>query len=587
MRVERRLLGASPRARRGDPRAGAGGAVGAGAVAEIIAAVAAEGDAAVRATRRASTRDPPPPQRVSGAELTAALVSARPRGARRPRSRDRERRRGRLGRDRRGPRDPAAQGHRIVLREIPVARAGRLRAGRPRAVPEHRRMGAVTARAAGVGGSSSHAAAGRIRSRLPPARSSGVAEVLRDGRRPGDRGARPRDRDRRARRRDRRSRQPLRAGGQAAARRPRRDRRLRRAERPARALRRIRRRLDPPDALDLLAQAEHGEASLVVAVAPDAALLDALEVDLRGLAGGAASAPCVLVEAASIEAALEFCEAFAPEHLELIGPGAEALAPRVRSAGCLFVGWPSGTAFGDYVAGSNHILPTGGSARFASALDTRASAGGWRRCTSTTALPSRCRLAGVPLARAEGFDAHARSMAARTPGHRGQSASMRRAAEITRNDRARPSVSLRLALDGTGAGTRADRRRLPRPHARPARAPRAPRPRRRGRGDLETGAHHTVEDVCIVLGQALDAGARRPQRHPPLRPGDRADGRGARAVRDRHLGAPAAASSPPSCRPARPAASSTSCSRSSSARSPTSARSPCTSTCRRPATRTT
>jgi histidinol dehydrogenase len=178
---------------------------------------------------------------------------------------------------------------------------------------------------------------------------------------------------------------------------------------------------DAPDAgsirlvaLDLLAQAEHGEASLVVAVAPEAELLDALEVDLRALWGDQ-RAPCVLVEAPSLDAALEFSEAFAPEHLELIGPGAEALAPRVRSAGCLLIGWPSGTAFGDYVAGSNHILPTGGTARFASALDTRC----FRRRMAEVRIDHTAlvalRLAGVPLARAEGFSAHASSMAARTP----------------------------------------------------------------------------------------------------------------------------------------------------------------------------
>jgi histidinol dehydrogenase len=151
-----------------------------------------------------------------------------------------------------------------------------------------------------------------------------------------------------------------------------------------------------------------------VAVAPAASLLDALETDLRALWGDQ-RAPCVLVEAASLDHGLEFCEAFAPEHLELIGPGAETLAPRVSRAGCVFVGWPSGTAFGDYVAGSNHILPTGGTARFASALDTRR----FRRRMAEvridhTALVALM-LAGAPLARAEGFKAHARSMAARTP----------------------------------------------------------------------------------------------------------------------------------------------------------------------------
>ena len=72
-----------------------------------------------------------------------------------------------------------------------------------------------------------------------------------------------------------------------------------------------------------------------------------------------------------MEAALAFAEALAPEHLQLAGEAAEALAPRVRSAGCLFVGNAAGTAFGDYVAGSNHTLPTEGAARFASGLNVR------------------------------------------------------------------------------------------------------------------------------------------------------------------------------------------------------------------------
>ena len=165
---------------------------------------------------------------------------------------------------------------------------------------------------------------------------------------------------------------------------------------------------------DLLAQAEHGEASLVVAVCEEEGLLDALEADLRALWSGQA-APIVLVAADSLDEGFHFAEAFAPEHLELIGPGAETFAPFVARAGALFVGWPSAVAFGDYVAGSNHIIPTGGSARFASALDTRH----FRRRMAEvrvehTALEALIR-AGAPIARAEGFAEHARSMTARVP----------------------------------------------------------------------------------------------------------------------------------------------------------------------------
>ncbi len=148
-------------------------------------------------------------------------------------------------------------------------------------------------------------------------------------------------------------------------------------------------------ALDLEAQAEHGEGSLVVAVSDDAALLD-------GLSG-------VTVEADTLGAALAFAEALAPEHLQLAGAAAEALAPRVRSAGCLFVGSETGTAFGDYVAGSNHTLPTGGAARFASGLNARH----FRRRMAEVRLGAAAgelARAGAPIARAEGFPRHAASM---------------------------------------------------------------------------------------------------------------------------------------------------------------------------------
>jgi histidinol dehydrogenase len=155
---------------------------------------------------------------------------------------------------------------------------------------------------------------------------------------------------------------------------------------------------DPePLRLDLLAQAEHGEDSLVVAVSDDPELLDAL--------GGAA----VEVACDSMDAALAFAEALAPEHLQLAGEAAEALAPRVRRAGCLFVGEQSGTAFGDYVAGSNHTLPTDGAARFASGLSTRH----FRRRMAEVrvgAAAGALARAGVPIARAEGFPRHAASM---------------------------------------------------------------------------------------------------------------------------------------------------------------------------------
>jgi histidinol dehydrogenase len=167
---------------------------------------------------------------------------------------------------------------------------------------------------------------------------------------------------------------------------------------------------DPePLALDLLAQAEHGPGTLVVAVSSSTALLDALEQRLQGGADTGAVAALVLVRDA--DHAIEFAESFAPEHLQLVGPSLERRAERVRAAGCVFVGAAAGTAFGDYIAGSNHILPTAGAARFASGLSPRH----FLRTTTEVRIERADELAraAAPLARAEGFELHARSMEAR------------------------------------------------------------------------------------------------------------------------------------------------------------------------------
>ena len=162
-------------------------------------------------------------------------------------------------------------------------------------------------------------------------------------------------------------------------------------------------------ALDLLAQAEHGEGTVVAAISDDAALLDAVAKRIEGEESEAAAA---LVAVADLEEGLAVAEGFAPEHLQLVGAEAEALAGRVRCAGCVFVGAASGTAFGDYVAGSNHSLPTGGAARFASTLSPRAFR---RRMAEVHVGEAAAALAraGAPIARAEGFEMHAQSMEAR------------------------------------------------------------------------------------------------------------------------------------------------------------------------------
>ncbi|HEY4812082.1 MAG TPA: histidinol dehydrogenase [Solirubrobacteraceae bacterium] len=168
-------------------------------------------------------------------------------------------------------------------------------------------------------------------------------------------------------------------------------------------------------ALDMLAQAEHGEGSLVAAVSPAAEVCDALKAEVEKLVlerPTVGEAQFAIVHVASAREALAFANAFAPEHLQLIGSELETLAPMVRSAGCLFVGADSATAFGDYVAGSNHVLPTSGAARFASMLSPRH----FRRTMAEVHIgrgTAKLAAAGAPIARAEGFNVHAESMEAR------------------------------------------------------------------------------------------------------------------------------------------------------------------------------
>jgi histidinol dehydrogenase len=167
-------------------------------------------------------------------------------------------------------------------------------------------------------------------------------------------------------------------------------------------------------ALDLLAQAEHGEDSPVWVISDDAGLVEAVAAEVERLAperpsvGKVVALEAIVVD--SLADGLARAEQIAPEHLELVGADAEELADRVTRAGCLFVGAGAGTAFGDYVAGSNHVLPTGGAARFQSALSPAT----FRRRMARVSLPgeaaARLAPAGAAVARAEGFPVHAESM---------------------------------------------------------------------------------------------------------------------------------------------------------------------------------
>jgi histidinol dehydrogenase len=169
-------------------------------------------------------------------------------------------------------------------------------------------------------------------------------------------------------------------------------------------------------ALDMLAQAEHGAGSLVVAISPNPETLDALDQTLERLVvtrPTVGDAACALLEVADTLAAVELANYLAPEHLGLIGADVEELAPAIRSAGCLFVGAASATAFGDYVAGSNHVLPTGGAARFASGLSPQHFRRRMQEVRIDEDAVGRLAAAGAPIARAEGFAVHAEAMEAR------------------------------------------------------------------------------------------------------------------------------------------------------------------------------
>jgi histidinol dehydrogenase len=165
-------------------------------------------------------------------------------------------------------------------------------------------------------------------------------------------------------------------------------------------------------ALDLIAQAEHGPDSLLWLFAPDQRVRETIVAAVERLAQERPSVADAQLEVCPLGGAdaLELVDAVAPEHLALVGEHAERLADRVRAAGCVFVGAGAGTAFGDYVAGSNHVLPTGGAARFQGALSPATFRRRMARVSLPGEAPARLAPAGAALARAEGFPVHAESM---------------------------------------------------------------------------------------------------------------------------------------------------------------------------------
>jgi histidinol dehydrogenase len=130
-------------------------------------------------------------------------------------------------------------------------------------------------------------------------------------------------------------------------------------------------------ALELVAQAEHDPLACSVAFVVGEPLAQRIEAELRRLAPAAGRAAVVARSLAAaggvlwcdtLEQAIEACNEWAPEHLLLAVADPERAFERVRAAGTVFLGASSSVAFGDYLTGANHVLPTGRAARFASGL---------------------------------------------------------------------------------------------------------------------------------------------------------------------------------------------------------------------------
>lgn len=175
-------------------------------------------------------------------------------------------------------------------------------------------------------------------------------------------------------------------------------------------------------AADLLAQAEHDEAAQSILITNDAALADAVEQaierQLAMLSRGAVAKAAwrdfgAIILVNDFDAAIPLVDAIAPEHLEIAIKDAEQFSARIRNAGAIFIGHFTPEAIGDYVAGSNHVLPTARSARFSSGLGVL----DFMKRTSILKLgPDQLAALGpaaIALGRAEGLDAHARSVSIR------------------------------------------------------------------------------------------------------------------------------------------------------------------------------
>jgi len=175
-------------------------------------------------------------------------------------------------------------------------------------------------------------------------------------------------------------------------------------------------------AADLLAQAEHDASAQSVLITDDAALAaqveKAVESQLRTLARASVAGASwrdfgAIITVGKLDDAITLVDRLAPEHLEIIAVDAEQLAARIRNAGAIFIGAHTPEVIGDYVAGSNHVLPTARSARFSSGLGVTDF---MKRTSLLKCGPEQLRALGpaaITLGEAEGLSAHARSVAIR------------------------------------------------------------------------------------------------------------------------------------------------------------------------------
>ncbi len=175
-------------------------------------------------------------------------------------------------------------------------------------------------------------------------------------------------------------------------------------------------------AIDLLAQAEHDEAAQSILITDDARFADAVVEAVTGelptlaraaIAGASWAAHGAVILVRDWTEVADIVDRLAPEHVQLMGREPEALFSGIRHAGAIFVGAYCPEAVGDYVAGPNHVLPTGRTARFASGLSVFDFLKRTTWMSGDAAALRRIGPAAVTLAEAEGLGAHARSVAMR------------------------------------------------------------------------------------------------------------------------------------------------------------------------------